>query len=152
MADREQATRRLVRRTDDKIVAGVCSGLAEHLGVDPLLVRIGFVALALTGGGVLAYLAAWALIPAAGSRGAGRPSKAPALGTALLVIAGAITAAALAGFVASAVLPLGPLEELSPEPIGLAAALVVAGVLLLRVPERSEQEGAPAGATAPALG
>jgi phage shock protein PspC (stress-responsive transcriptional regulator) len=153
MSDREHATRRLVRRTDDKVIAGVCSGLADHFGVDPIVIRLGFVALALTGGGILAYLAAWALIPPVTGPGGLGTSAAPKLGTALLVVAGAITATATAGFVVSAVLPLSPFDQLSPEPIGLAAALVIAGVLLLRAPERprratSAEEGA-ASADAP---
>ncbi|MDQ3914969.1 MAG: PspC domain-containing protein [Actinomycetota bacterium] len=155
MSDQGRVTRKLVRRTDDKVVAGVCSGLADHLGVDPLVVRIGFVALALTGGGVLAYLAAWALIPPAGSPTGKGALRAPSLGLVLLVGAGVITAAAIAGFLVNVLFPLGPLEGVSPEPLGLAALLVVAGVLLLRTPEESpgknveeiETAGAAAGAT-----
>lgn len=46
------------------MVAGVASGLADYFGVDPTLVRIGFVALALVGGlAVPLYLAGWLLIP-----------------------------------------------------------------------------------------
>lgn len=52
------------RRTDDKWIAGVCSGLADRLGVDPVIVRVGLVVLTLLGGvGVTLYLVAWALLP-----------------------------------------------------------------------------------------
>jgi phage shock protein PspC (stress-responsive transcriptional regulator) len=52
------------RRTDDTWIRGVCSGLADRLGVDPVIVRAGFVLLALLGGvGITIYLLAWALIP-----------------------------------------------------------------------------------------
>lgn len=62
--------RRLVRRTDDRIIGGVASGLADLLGVDPVLVRVGFVLLAFAGGtGILAYLALWALTPEGGPSG-----------------------------------------------------------------------------------
>jgi phage shock protein PspC (stress-responsive transcriptional regulator) len=45
-------------------VAGVCAGLGRHLGVDPLVVRIAFVAAATAGGvGILLYALAWAMIP-----------------------------------------------------------------------------------------
>jgi phage shock protein PspC (stress-responsive transcriptional regulator)/two-component sensor histidine kinase len=45
-------------------VAGVCAGLARHLGVDPLVVRIAFVAAATAGGiGILLYGVAWVMIP-----------------------------------------------------------------------------------------
>jgi phage shock protein PspC (stress-responsive transcriptional regulator) len=52
------------RRTDDKWIAGVCSGLADRLGVDPVIVRVALVVLALLGGaGITIYLVAWALLP-----------------------------------------------------------------------------------------
>jgi phage shock protein PspC (stress-responsive transcriptional regulator) len=54
----------VVRRSDDRWVAGVSSGLAARLGVDPLIIRAAFVGLSILGGvGVTAYLAAWALLP-----------------------------------------------------------------------------------------
>ena len=56
--------RRMVRRTDDRVVAGVASGLADLLGVDPVLVRIGFVVLAFAGGaGLVAYVGLWLFTP-----------------------------------------------------------------------------------------
>jgi phage shock protein PspC (stress-responsive transcriptional regulator) len=52
------------RRTDDKWIAGVCSGLADRLGVDPVIVRVGLVVLSLLwGAGITIYLVAWALLP-----------------------------------------------------------------------------------------
>ena len=46
------------------MVGGVCGGLAEYSGIDPLLWRVGFVALAFAGGsGVLIYLLLWLLMP-----------------------------------------------------------------------------------------
>lgn len=54
----------LRRDTDDKWLAGVCSGVARQLRVDPLVVRAGLIVLMTIGGvGVLAYLVAWALLP-----------------------------------------------------------------------------------------
>ena len=55
--------RRLTRSTDDRMIAGVCGGVARYLGVDATLVRIGAVVLALTGIGVAAYGVAWLLVP-----------------------------------------------------------------------------------------
>lgn len=50
------------------MVGGVCGGLAEYSGMDPLLWRIGFVALTLTiGVGVPAYLLLWLFLPADGA-------------------------------------------------------------------------------------
>ena len=52
------------RSSDDRIVAGVCAGVARHLNIDPLLVRIAVVALTFIGlSGLILYLAAWFLLP-----------------------------------------------------------------------------------------
>ena len=57
--------KQLRRPLDDRIVAGVCSGLGRYLAVDPVLIRVGFVVLAaLTwGAALLAYPIAWFLMP-----------------------------------------------------------------------------------------
>jgi phage shock protein PspC (stress-responsive transcriptional regulator) len=48
------------------MLGGVCGGLAQYSGIDALLWRVGFVALALAGGsGVVVYLLLWLLMPAA---------------------------------------------------------------------------------------
>lgn len=49
----------------DRKIAGVCGGLGKYFGVDPTLVRVGFVLLALPGGlpGVFPYFVLWVLIP-----------------------------------------------------------------------------------------
>lgn len=59
--------RSLRRSRGDRMVAGVCAGVAEYLRVDPTLVRIGFVVLVVISWGValLAYLAGWLLMPEA---------------------------------------------------------------------------------------
>jgi len=62
----EQVTRppRLARSSSDRLVAGVCGGLARSLGVDPGVVRVAVVILTLAGGtGAVAYVAAWLLLP-----------------------------------------------------------------------------------------
>src|SRR5690242_6321643 len=59
--------RRLYRSRDERMVAGVCGGMAEYFAIDPVIVRIIAVALVFAGGaGLLAYLAAWLLVPEAG--------------------------------------------------------------------------------------
>jgi len=56
-------TRRLYRG-DEKVVAGVADGLADHLGVDVRLVRLAFVLLtAAAGFGAVLYLTFWAVVP-----------------------------------------------------------------------------------------
>ena len=62
MARTEQ--RRLYRSTEDRILAGVCGGLGEHLNIDVRAVRIAFVVLAFVGGtGLILYAAFWAIVP-----------------------------------------------------------------------------------------
>src|SRR6185436_1454733 len=57
-------TRRLYRPRDHRIVAGVASGLAEHLGVPLLAVRIALVVLlGFSGLGLLLYAVFWAVLP-----------------------------------------------------------------------------------------
>lgn len=56
--------KKLYRSTDDRWLAGVCGGLAKYFNVDPTLVRVIFVVLALIGlGGVIIYLVLWVIIP-----------------------------------------------------------------------------------------
>lgn len=57
--------KRLVRRSDDKMVAGVCSGVADYLGIDVTLVRVLTVLGAVFGLGslVVAYVVMWVLVP-----------------------------------------------------------------------------------------
>ena len=55
---------RLARSESDRILGGVCGGLGAYLGVDPVIVRIAFVLLAMFNGmGLLAYLIIWVLVP-----------------------------------------------------------------------------------------
>ncbi|GAA1603588.1 ATP-binding protein [Leucobacter chromiireducens] len=57
----------LVRATDDRFLAGVCGGLAAHLGVPVVAVRVAMVVLALMGSaGALLYAWLWATVPKAG--------------------------------------------------------------------------------------
>ncbi|MFY9809136.1 MAG: PspC domain-containing protein [Pseudonocardiaceae bacterium] len=67
---------RLHRHRSDRVIAGVSSGIAEHLGVPVLWVRVIFVALAgLGGAGLIGYALLWAFLPAT-EAGARRPSTA----------------------------------------------------------------------------
>lgn len=55
---------RVRRSRRDRVIGGVCGGLGRYLRIDPVLLRIAAVALALSGGlGVVAYLIAWIVIP-----------------------------------------------------------------------------------------
>jgi phage shock protein C len=54
---------KLYRDTSDQKIGGVCSGLARYFDVDPLLVRVGFVATLFFGGAALvAYVLLWWLV------------------------------------------------------------------------------------------
>jgi phage shock protein C len=57
-------TKRLYRDTKNKVIGGVCSGIAEYLNVDPVIIRLLWViAILAWGAGILAYLIAWIIIP-----------------------------------------------------------------------------------------
>jgi len=56
--------RRLSRARDGRWLGGVCAGLGRYFGLNPMIYRIGFVALSLAGGtGILLYVAAWLVMP-----------------------------------------------------------------------------------------
>lgn len=51
-------------RSNDRMLAGVCGGIADYLGWDPTVVRIGWIILTLLGGsGILIYLILWLVMP-----------------------------------------------------------------------------------------
>ena len=51
-------------RSKNKWLAGVCGGIAEYFNLDPIIIRVIWLVLALAyGAGVLAYIIAWLLIP-----------------------------------------------------------------------------------------
>ena len=59
--------KKIYRKTDDCIIAGVCAGLADYFEIDETLVRVIFVLLAVGGGsGILIYLVLWLVIPKKG--------------------------------------------------------------------------------------
>jgi phage shock protein C len=56
--------KRLTRSANDRMVAGVCAGLATYFGIDPVFVRLAVMLLALFNGvGLILYIVAWVLIP-----------------------------------------------------------------------------------------
>jgi phage shock protein PspC (stress-responsive transcriptional regulator) len=58
-------TKKLYRSRSDRMIAGVCAGLGRYLGIDPTVVRLVFVVLALlgVGSGVLLYILMMLIIP-----------------------------------------------------------------------------------------
>ena len=56
--------KRLYKSNDNKMTDGVCAGIAEYFGIDPTLIRLGWVVFcALGGSGILAYIIAAIVIP-----------------------------------------------------------------------------------------
>ena len=56
--------KRLYKSNENKMLCGVCGGIAEYFDVDPTLVRLGWVVLcAMVGSGILAYIIAAIVIP-----------------------------------------------------------------------------------------
>jgi phage shock protein PspC (stress-responsive transcriptional regulator)/signal transduction histidine kinase len=73
---------RIVRSPSDRILTGVAGGLGERLGVDSVIVRLGFVVLSFAAGfGVIAYLACWAFSVEAPPEAAPPPAPEPAVAT-----------------------------------------------------------------------
>src|SRR4051794_40944118 len=93
----------LRRDASHRLLAGVCAGIARQLGIDPLVVRIAFLAAAFAGGlGFAVYGVMWVLVPADGAAAspvwrprAGRAAVEVALGVGLLVLSALLTFRAL---------------------------------------------------------
>lgn len=66
-ASDKEPRKKLYRNPDDRVIAGVCSGLALYFGTDPLWIRIAFVVLTfvLNGFPLLAYIVLWIAMPEA---------------------------------------------------------------------------------------
>ena len=118
----QNSPRKLLRSRDDRVIGGVAGGLGRYFDLDPILFRIGFVALAFLGGaGILLYLAGLLLVPSeTGPDGA----PAPAANRSVLAIVGVVVLLIVAWpfllgggvFVAAVLVPL--------------SALAIAGVLV----------------------
>jgi len=58
--------KKLVRSRTDKKIAGVCGGLGDYFGIDPLWIRLAFVLVFFAGGSsLLAYIVMWIIMPEA---------------------------------------------------------------------------------------
>ena len=58
-------TKKLYRSTEQRVIAGVCGGIAEYFDIDVTIVRLIAVALLLPGGlpGLLPYIIMWIVVP-----------------------------------------------------------------------------------------
>jgi len=60
------AEKRLVRPRDDRVIAGVCSGIARYFEIDPVWIRLIWAVITVVGfvfTGIVVYLLAWLIIP-----------------------------------------------------------------------------------------
>ena len=138
----QPAAKRLERSRSDRMLAGVCGGLARYFDIHPAFYRVGFVVLTLIGGaGVLIYLAAALVIPDEGEEDSiaaavlreRRDRPWPLVGLALIAIAGLVL-----------------LSRVSIWPSGDAAwiLLLIGGVIVLHLSNRPR----PAAVAEPAEG
>lgn len=131
---------RLRRSTTDRHIAGVAGGLARHLDIDPLLVRIAFVIFTIFGGaGILLYGALWLLVPEDDEKQTTVVDLDPRSRSVALVVVAAVAALtflgnALGGFGANEAFPFFPL-----------APLVVIGFVTWRILRRRERRAAAYG-------
>src|SRR5215204_4006990 len=63
-ADAMEEPRKLYRSRSQRMLGGVCGGLAEYFNVDATLIRVLFLVLAVVGGsGLVIYLLMWIIVP-----------------------------------------------------------------------------------------
>ena len=96
--------RELLRSRSDRFLGGVCGGLGQYLGVDPIIFRLGAVVLAFVGGfSLVAYPIMWIFVPRDDGAGnpeplaiwrilGGRDGQAPRFGRSALIVAVAVAA------------------------------------------------------------
>lgn len=129
--------RALRRDVHDRKVAGVCAGLARHLDIDPTLVRVVMVVLALFGGaGLVLYAALWLFVPEDGAQSGLVPVGDGARNAVIIVTLVVVALVALpAGFDGGAAIPL------------LVLAIILVAVLTSR--DTSKRNAAAASSTVP---
>lgn len=64
MQQLNQPYRKLCRSRKDRMIAGICGGLAEHFGIDPTWIRLLFILFFFLGGSaLLIYIIMWIIVP-----------------------------------------------------------------------------------------
>jgi signal transduction histidine kinase/phage shock protein PspC (stress-responsive transcriptional regulator) len=142
--------RRLRIRRDQRrgVIGGVCAGLADSLGIDPIIVRIAFVAGLLAGGaGAVVYGLAWVFLPAAdGGSVAGRLRGQPgsveiAAGVGLLALSALLLLRALGWWFSDAIVWPAVVAAVGGAVIWRHA---VGAPVDARVPKAADRAGGPA--------
>ncbi len=64
-SSKKRNMKRLYRNMDDRILGGVCSGLGAYANLDPVIIRIIFIIVTLSGISILVYIVMWIIIPPA---------------------------------------------------------------------------------------
>ena len=119
--------RRLVRRSDEKVVAGVCAAFARATDTDPVLWRVGIAVLSLFGGtGIALYILGWLLVPRMGHG----PSAVERALRQPKANVGTVIALAVAGLFLLSLLDNGP---------GAGAVLVIGGIAYLVARDRRDK-------------
>jgi phage shock protein C len=98
----ESAVRRLHRSRTNRVLAGVCGGIAEHYGSDPTAVRLAAVVIGLFTGivpMVVLYIVAAIVVPEVGASPGDRPTTNAVPGQATLVLGALLVVVGIAGFV-----------------------------------------------------
>ena len=122
---------RITRVERDRVVAGVCAGIADAVAVDPTLVRLVFALLAFaSGAGIVAYLGAWAMLPAPDSPA---PPRSRRIGGLVLIAWAVILALRGLGLADSLVWPLA---------LVAAGAVLATSSNMFRLRKRHLQAGA----------
>ncbi len=146
----ERPRRKLTRSRDDRYIGGVAAGLAGYLGIDPVLIRLAFVASILIGGiGVLVYLVLLAALPIEGDPDV--PPEPVEGKKRNLVIAGTVLVGLLAVFSFGDSGFAGWLFGFGPGVVfGIFAWLAAAGLLTLLLLAARDDSGPATGADGPA--
>jgi len=151
----EGIRKRLYRSRKDRVIGGVCGGLGGYLSVDPVIVRIIWLATVLLGGtGVLAYLIAWILIPESPEEIADSDRKTRSMDGAkvigiVLIVAALIWLSGRFGINHMLILPWGWIGPIALVALGIAllirpAAIHAADEGQTEKPEAEVDEGAEA--------
>ena len=132
--------RRLVRRSDEKVIAGVCAAFARATDTDPVLWRVGLVVLSIFGGtGIALYVLGWLLVPRLG----GGPSAVERAMRQPKANVGTVIALVIGGVILLSLLDNGP---------GAGAVLVIGGIAYLIARDRRDKGADPTtGAYGPPL-
>src|SRR5436305_666471 len=126
-APEPKGPRRLTRSSEDRVIAGVCGGIGRYAGIDPVVVRLILIVLLYFGGaGVIAYGAAWLIVPRDDAPAARFDARSLARRT--LLVIGIVVLTIIAFFGGAWAAALGTAKVVAIVLIGVGIALVVAGL------------------------